>query len=175
MSKTIESVETNPLRILQVGTCPSLSNKSELQYHIGSNEQKELFLRIAKNSGGGLFSHEFVSFTAIHQMLSKIDPEATITSILLNPILRGRSTNTAGFIMAVLLAKGVVVSKGKRSMQKGDPEGFVQAMQALIDAGTDLQVEEPGKAKAKDSKAEPPSAKAKAANTKKTAASSNPA
>ncbi|QPB72232.1 hypothetical protein D5125_17015 [Magnetovirga frankeli] len=122
-SNKIETAETQPLRILQVGTCPSLTQKSELEYHIVCNDKKELFIRIAKSSGGGLFSCEFVSVNAIHDKLQKIDPETSITSILLNSILRGRSANTAGFIMGALLAKGVVVSKGKRSMQKGDPEG----------------------------------------------------
>jgi hypothetical protein len=52
------------LRILKVATCPSLSRASQITYHLALKEE-QVYLRIAGNSGGGLFAKECVALEAI--------------------------------------------------------------------------------------------------------------
>ena len=49
-------------RILKVGTCPSLTQASQITYRLGLNED-QVYLAIAGNSGGGLYSKlKFLDF-----------------------------------------------------------------------------------------------------------------
>ena len=144
-TKKSETEVSQPMRILAIGTCPTLSEKSTLTYHIGCNSQQEVQFRIHANSGGGLFSNEWVSFNDIQQKLEKLPEDASITSIILNSLLRGKSANTPGFIMAVLKAEGLLLAKGKRSHEKVDSQAFLDRMQQLIAGGTDIKVPEPEK------------------------------
>ena len=44
-------MNTDSIRILKTGTCPSLSGKSKLTYELGCDDRAGLQLRIAKNTG----------------------------------------------------------------------------------------------------------------------------
>jgi len=100
------------MRVLSTGTCETLSGSSKLTYHIGIDPGSEIYLRVHSNTGGGFFSQEWISLRDILTALKKRPDGKPITSILLNSLFRGKSANTPGFMMAVLLHEKVV-----RSMQ----------------------------------------------------------
>lgn len=52
------------IRIIKASTCPSLSGKSTLTYHIGCNSESDIQFRVVDNTGGGFFSKEWVSVNA---------------------------------------------------------------------------------------------------------------
>ena len=100
------------LNILKKGTCPTLSGKSKLSYVIGTDDN-EVYIRIAANTGGGFHSGEWVAVKDIEAALTKTPDE--ITSLNLFKLFRGKSVNSAGFLLAVLKHEGVVQTvKGKK-------------------------------------------------------------
>ena len=113
MTKSKQTDELDDtMRVLSTGTCETLSGSSKLTYHIGSMPDGEIYLRVHSNTGGGFFSQEWISLQDILTALKKRPDGRPITSILLNSLFRGKSANTPGFMMAVLLHEKVV-----RSMQ----------------------------------------------------------
>jgi hypothetical protein len=117
------------LRILKEGTCSSLSGKSTLTYHIGCNAEAAIQLRVYANTGNGLFSNEWIPLTDILERLT-----GGFTSLALYPLLRGRSSNTPGFLLAVLLAEGLVHRSlaNKGCYDSSDPEFFMAKIKLLI-------------------------------------------
>ena len=101
-TKHIDELD-DTMRVLSTGTCETLSGSSKLTYHIGCMPDGEIYLRVHGNTGGGFFSQEWISLQDILTALKKRPDGRPITSILLNPLFRGRSANTPGFLMAVLL------------------------------------------------------------------------
>ena len=79
-------------RILKIASCPTLSGKSQLTYHVGCSSDGVIQLRIYGSTGGGAFSREWVAWKDIEQCLRK--QSEAITSIALHPLLRGKSVNT---------------------------------------------------------------------------------
>ena len=132
MTKSDELDDT--MRVLSTGTCETLSGSSKLTYHIGCMPDGEIYLRVHSNTGGGFFSQEWISLQDILTALKKRPDGKPITSILLNPLLRGKSANTPGFLMAVLLHEKVVRSmQGKlRRHQLADPSVFTDKVEKLM-------------------------------------------
>ena len=121
-------------RILKVATCPSLSNRSTLTYHIGCKD-KEIYIRLFLNSERGLFSREWISLEQI-----ELSEGAPITSRFLNVFFKGKSANTAAFLMAVLISEGLIkpIEEKSRTYRRCDPTAFKAAIQALIDSEVTL-------------------------------------
>ena len=95
--------EDNPdMRVLRTATCKTLSGKSTLTYRIGCLPDSSVHLCIAKNSGGGYFSDEWIAFDDIQEALRDDDEGAAITSIRLTPLFKGKSVNTPSFLLAAL-------------------------------------------------------------------------
>ena len=65
---------------------------------------------MAKNAGG-IFSSEWVPWTDIFAVCHNCDP---LTSIRLRALFRGKSVNTAGFLMAALKDAGLIERKEGR-------------------------------------------------------------
>ena len=138
-----------PIRILKVGSCPSLSGKSTLTYHIGCDPQSEVLIRVHANSGGGYWSQEWVAFEAIQKTLPKDKP---ITSFTLRSLFKGKSTNSPGFLLAVLKTEGLVhpVDEKQRSYTRGEPDAFLAEVKALMASPVALQADDkPRKAEGK--------------------------
>jgi len=98
MTKT----EDNQMQVLKTGTCNTFSGKSKLTYQIGSLPDESVHLRIARNTGGGFFSDEWIAFDDIYRVLKKRPKGTPVLSHFLTPLLRGKSVNTSAFILAVL-------------------------------------------------------------------------
>ncbi len=145
------------IRILKIASCPSLSGRSTLTYHIGCSANTknpavpDLYFRVFENSGGGLFSNEWVSLEVIQQVFAKVPTAIAITAHLLGSLFVGKSVNTPSFLFAVLKSEGLVVAakEKKGCYERTDPSGFMAEVTALIVSGVDLKLDEPAKAKAK--------------------------
>jgi hypothetical protein len=55
----------NPVQVLREAQCKSLGGSATLTYHIGQNEAGDILFKIAGNTGGGIFSKEWVAFDDI--------------------------------------------------------------------------------------------------------------
>jgi hypothetical protein len=128
---------SKPMRILKVGTCPTLSGASNLAYHVGYDT--EIHFRIWGNTGGGLFGREWVTLTRLQASL-ETDTPVTAGTLKRAGVCKGKSANTPGFLLAVLKAEGLVEPLEQGGHTKADPSGFLTEMGNLIDAGTDIEV-----------------------------------
>jgi hypothetical protein len=127
-------------KIVKVATCLNLSGKSEMQYHIGIDEQDNIIVRVYKNEGGGYFSSEWVKLQTI---LDKLDSaKKPLTSFSLHGIFEGKSANTPGFVFAVIYAEGLVERdiENPRVYVSCDPKPVIESIEALIKSGVDIKV-----------------------------------
>ncbi|MDO8713327.1 MAG: hypothetical protein Q7K13_02460 [Polynucleobacter sp.] len=134
---------TNPdaaVRILKVASCPSLSGKSTLTYHIGFSIDSQIQFRVHANTGNGFFSKEWISQSSIQLLLDKIPKGKVITSVSLISIFHGKSVNTSGFLLAVLKNEGLVqpLKDKRRSYELLDPKDFIAEVNALLESPVDL-------------------------------------
>jgi len=136
------------IRILKSGSCPSLSGKSKLTYEIACSDDGDLALRVATNTGGGFFSDEWLPLSAIEKAAHG-SAKKGLTSTTLRPLFKGKSVNTAGFLLAVLKHEGAVgLQEGKtRLYEVGDFEGFLAASRALMQTASNPRGKAPTPAK----------------------------
>lgn len=139
MSETIINLVTS-IRILKVASCPTSSGKATLTYHIGCTTDKDIQFRVVANTGGGLFSPEWVSLSAIQPAFEQAP--FPLTSYPLINLYQGKSTNTPSFLMAALKNEGYVRNlEGKiRGYEILDSKAFMTEMNALMASNTDLKV-----------------------------------
>ena len=139
MSEIISNLVTS-MRILKVASCPTSSGKATLTYHIGCTTDKDIQFRVVANTGGGLFSPEWVSLSAIQPAFEQAP--FPLTSYPLIKLYQGKSTNTPAFLMAALKHEGLVRNlEGKiRGYEILDSKAFMTEMNALIASNTDLKV-----------------------------------
>jgi hypothetical protein len=130
-------------KILKIATCPSLSGRSTLTYHVGCKEDQSIHLRIYQNSGTGIHSKDWVALAQLDESMQSEDKP--ITASMLKELFKGKSTNTTGFILAALIHEGLIRidDESKRTYQRIDPVEFKKTIQALIDAGTNLMIDAP--------------------------------
>ena len=93
------------INVIKSAETTSLTGTGVLGYEIGSDEAGETHYRITANNAGGFFSGEWVSWPAIYGVCNG---HAQITSVLFRALFKGKSVNTAGFLMAVLQQEGLV-------------------------------------------------------------------
>lgn len=127
-------VSPAPMRILKINTCPSLSGRSQLTYHIGCNAEGEIQFRVVGNSGSGQFNADIVSFNQIRKLLSEHPAERPMSSTILRPVFRGKSSNSPAFLFAALKAESIVLPGTDKDAGYllGDIEAFTQAMNVLM-------------------------------------------
>lgn len=132
-----ELPEEIPMRILRVATCPSLSGRSELTYHIGVNDHNAIHFRLWGNTGSGMFSTTWFSLKDVSELLSA--PEG-ITSSALQPLWASTSRNNPGFTLAIMLGEGLVEKSPikQNTYCAANPSPFLQRINALIASGVNL-------------------------------------
>ena len=107
--------ETPAIIVLRKGSCKSLEGRGTLNYELGNNDSKSLYWRISQNSGGGFFSNEWIPFSAIQSALESWSANTPLTSLALRGLFKGKSANNPSFLLATLVAEGVVKAlEGKR-------------------------------------------------------------
>lgn len=144
-------VAVQAIRILKIASCPTLSGKSTLTYHIGCavngegicTADSEINLRIYANDGGGFFSNEWISLDKIQQVFAKVPADKPITSFVLHSIFRGKSVNTPAFLLAALRQEGLVKQSEdkQRQYERIDPAEFIAGVNTLIATDVDLKVD----------------------------------
>jgi hypothetical protein len=122
------------MRILKTGECLSLSGKSTLTYRIGCNNDNEIFIKLAGNSGGGHFSPDWVSLEEIYTVLAS--QKKPITSGALHELYQGKSSNNASFTTDVLLKEGLLKARDRHYDLLGQAE-FGKIAQALLEAASE--------------------------------------
>ena len=83
------------------------SAKSDLTYHLGKDDADTPYVRIFQNTGNGFFSNEWLPLGAIIDILEG-RKDASFTSTALEPLFSGKSVNTPGFLVAVLLKEKIL-------------------------------------------------------------------
>lgn len=98
--------DTDPIDSLYIGECPSVSGRSTLTYVVGKHQtEKTLHLRIAGNSGKGLWCSDWASVEAIEAIVIGAQELTAKSFYSLHP---GRSINTAGFVLAAVRDLGLI-------------------------------------------------------------------
>ncbi|MBK6593287.1 MAG: hypothetical protein IPG23_11370 [Burkholderiales bacterium] len=125
-------------RIVRIGTCPSLSGRSELTYHVGCDkETNAIHFRLWRNTGAGMFSSTWFSLKDVSELLCMPDG---ISSTVLQAMWTSTSKNNAGFTLAVLQGVGLI----EKSLTKPnsyctvDPAQFLARINTLIASDIDL-------------------------------------
>jgi hypothetical protein len=132
------------IHILKTGECPSLSGKSTLTYQIGSNSDNEVYIALTGNTGKGIFTPGWIALEEIDSLLAS--QKKPITSGSLLGLFEGRSSNSAGFILAILLNEGLLkVSPGNRHYDLVGQAEFGKIAKALLETAPE---EKPAKKKA---------------------------
>ena len=117
------------IRILKENSCPSLSERSTLTYHIGCTAEADFLLRVDANSGTGKFNRQWIQLNTILELIAACDKP--FSWAVLSPVFKNQSVNTAGFMMAVLKQEGLVQPLGRR-YERLDPEPFLTQMRKMI-------------------------------------------
>lgn len=144
------AISSTAIRILKVATCPSLSGKSTLTYHIGCTAKSEIQFSVYANSNAGFFSQEWVPLSAIQQLFDTSPSDKPITAFVLYRLFQGKSLNTPYFLFAALLNEGLVRPSEivKRCYDRADPKAFMAEVKALIASTVSLNPDDkPPKAK----------------------------
>lgn len=137
-----------PYRLLKNDLAAKLSARSQggITYYLLADET-ELYLAIVGNEGGGLWSKEVVSLTAIEAAIEAAG-EPFATKALRSAIV-GRSSNNAPFTCAVLRDLGLIApapEKVHQHIKTGDWPAFREHW--LAQAGEAILYPAPGEAKA---------------------------
>lgn len=124
------------IRILKIAACPSLSSKSSLTYHVGCDAEGAIYVLIHQNSGSGYWNRRWVSTDKIGKVLGE---SSSITSFTLQSACVG-SQNNGGFLLAALLAEGLVNRSADNDRQYvlGDPTAFNAEVKALMESDVSL-------------------------------------
>jgi hypothetical protein len=107
-SDTQEETEAvvDPIDVIYVGECESLSGRSYLTYTVGRDtEDGTLHMRITGNSGGGMWCKDWAAASDIQSI---VIGATELTSKSFHPLHSGRSINTGGFVLAALKELGLI-------------------------------------------------------------------
>jgi len=118
------------------------SSESELTYEIGHDPTgKSFHIRLTGNTGGGLFSHEWIAIDAVLDSIQAIPDGETFKAVIFRPLYKSRSANNAGFLAACLRNEGLIVTPEKSvyGHLPGDGKAFLAAMRKLVAGKTSLE------------------------------------
>ena len=155
MSKSEDPLDDS-MTVVKTGTCDTLTRKSKLTYQIGTLPDGEVYFRIHKNSGNGFFSNEWIALADIQKVLSEIPVGKPVTAIMLNDLFTGKSVNTPGFLLAVLVHEKLLIPMQgkKRSHEPVDPEAITEWMKRLRSGKSKTRKAAPKKSAAARKKAQ---------------------
>ena len=136
-------ITDSSIRILKNASCPTLSDKGTLGYHIGINANDDLLIRVATNSGGGYFSSEWVPVITALNLLQNADKP--LTSYALLSLFTGKSVNTPAFLFAALKSEGLVATDiaNPRCYALLPTDAFMTQMATLKSSDINLEVIQP--------------------------------
>ena len=132
------------IRIIKEESCNSLSGRTNLKYQIGCNDKNEILFRIKETNGTGIFNKGWHFTADMFELIYEADKPFSWK--VLYPMVKGRSVNSACFLMAILLNEGLLTPLDRKYEQKSSAE-FQDRMKKL------MAVKKPKKAKAPKSQA----------------------
>ncbi|MGM9516995.1 hypothetical protein ACS5PK_22305 [Roseateles sp. DB2] len=101
------------IEAIYADTCPSLSERSDIQFEVGRHPKAgTLHFRLANNSGRGMFCDEWASLMSIDEV---VVGASRLTAKAMNAVHPGKSVNTGGFLLACLRHLGIVRVKDDNS------------------------------------------------------------
>lgn len=130
--------------LLKDGTAPKLGARAEgsINYNVlADNERQLLFIAITGNKGGGYFSKEHVDISKIEACLDTSTSAKPFPSKTLKEAFVGRSSNNAGFLVAVLRHEKLLAAASETESQhirSGDWAAWKKSM--LAEAGKLIQI-----------------------------------
>ena len=98
--------EKGDIAIVSTVKTKTVTGRSDLTYHLGRDDADTPYIRIWQNSGNGYFSSEWLPLGAIIEILESRG--GSFSSTALEPLFSGKSVNTPGFLVAVLLKEKVL-------------------------------------------------------------------
>jgi len=129
MLELTNNKELIEVRIIKEATCPSLSEQSILTYQIGYNDNNNILFRIHKNSGSGKFNREWVTAGDMLEMI--YESKQPFSWKVLYPLVKGKSVNTACFLMAALKSEGLIMPLDRLYEQQSSGD-FQNRMKGLM-------------------------------------------
>ena len=132
------------IRIIKIADCGKLTapNTVTLTYNIGVDGSSNMHFRTTDNKTGGLFSTEWIALDAILDTVKDIPDagEKPFSALIFDRLFTYRSANNAGFLVAALLAEGVLQrhKETKRMLMLGNPDKFLEDIQPLVNSDTSL-------------------------------------
>lgn len=96
------------IKVVRAGSCPSLKDTGVLDYEVGADGIGQTYFRITANNAGGFWSKEWVAW---NQILYVFTNHEQITSIQFRGLFKGKSVNSAGFLVAALKDQGLLERK----------------------------------------------------------------
>ncbi|MBX9868872.1 MAG: hypothetical protein K2X63_03670 [Burkholderiaceae bacterium] len=139
-----EATVSQSFWLLKDGTTPKLGARAEdsINYNVlADNERQQLFIAITGNKGGGYFSKEHVSITKIEACLNTSTSAKPFPSKTFKEAFVGRSSNNAGFLVAVLRHEGLLAAAPEAETQhvrSGDWAAWKKSM--FAEAGKLIEV-----------------------------------
>ncbi len=140
MSKPV-AVPVLAMRVLKVNSTSSLSGRSMLTSRVVCNTDGEIHLAVVGNSSSGQFNATPIPLDTIEKLLTAHPADKPMSSRVLLPVFRSKSSNSPAFLFAAILAEGLVKKAGTEKDSGyaiGDIDAFRQSVSALIASGTDL-------------------------------------
>jgi hypothetical protein len=130
------------IRIIKIAECGKLTapNTSTLTYNIGVDDSDTLHFRTTDNKTDGLFSPEWLTLDVILDTVKTAAGEKQFNALIFDRLFSYRSANNAGFLVAALLAEGVLQrdKETKRMLMLGNPDKCLEDIQPLVDSDTSL-------------------------------------
>ena len=129
------------MRVLKINSTPSLSGRSTLTYRVACTADGDIHLGVFANSSSGQFNATPIPLATIEKLLNEHPADKPMSSRVLLPVFRSKSSNSPAFLFTALLAEGLVkkaeTEKGG-GYSIGDFDAFKQAIAALIASDTNL-------------------------------------
>jgi hypothetical protein len=139
-----EAAVSQSFWLLKESTAPKVGARAEgsINYNVlADNERQQLFIAITGNKGGGYFSKEHVDISKIEACLDTAAAAKPFPSKTFKEAFVGRSSNNAGFLVAVLRHEGLLAAAPEAETQhvrSGDWTAWKKAM--LAEAGKLIEV-----------------------------------
>jgi hypothetical protein len=111
LAETTGAAVPPPSVLLKTAKAMKLGKHAEgaIHYKIVTNsERKQPLFKIIGNEGGGYYSKEILAFSDVEGCLAQYPKDQPFPSKLLQTVFRGRSSNNAGFLAAILRAEGLL-------------------------------------------------------------------
>jgi hypothetical protein len=130
------------IRIIKIADCGKLTSPetTTLTYNLGVDASSNIHFRITDNKTGGLFSPEWIALDAILDTVKTAPDAKPFSALIFDRLFTYRSANNAGFLVAALLAEGVLqrYKETKRMLMLGNPDEFLADIKPLLDSDTSL-------------------------------------